>query len=142
MSQPLQQSAPPLPLKSAFDPTVASPPGWNTPVFYDVQSPPTIESLDRSSFFSHGPLNPTWNPPVTVNRSIPPPPGIPVLLSPFHPQTPGPVEASFLSGYSFDPHYGGGSAVVRDNPFETDDDQIEADLQELGGQMIGSVLDF
>jgi hypothetical protein len=34
---------------------------------------------------------------------------------------------------------------VRENPFATsedDDDQIEAELQELGGQMVGSILDF
>jgi hypothetical protein len=36
---------------------------------------------------------------------------------------------------------------LRENPFamsdeEADDDQIEAELQELGGQMVGSILDF
>lgn len=34
-----------------------------------------------------------------------------------------------------------GRVVVKDNPFD-DERQIEAELQELGGQMIGSVLDF
>ena len=37
-------------------------------------------------------------------------------------------------------------SLVRDNPFATsdddDDDQIEAELLELGGQMVGSILDF
>jgi hypothetical protein len=31
---------------------------------------------------------------------------------------------------------------VKENPFAPDDSQIEADLQELGGQMAGSILDF
>lgn len=35
------------------------------------------------------------------------------------------------------------SPMVRDNPFQNDEeDQIVAELQELGGQMVGSVLDF
>lgn len=37
------------------------------------------------------------------------------------------------------------SSTVKDNPFASDtvsDSQIEADLQELGGQMAGSILDF
>jgi hypothetical protein len=41
---------------------------------------------------------------------------------------------------------GSGPAFLRpcENPFanEDDDDQIAADLQELGGQMVGSILDF
>ena len=39
----------------------------------------------------------------------------------------------------------GSSSTVKDNPFASDtvsDSQIEADLQELGGQMAGSILDF
>lgn len=31
---------------------------------------------------------------------------------------------------------------VTDNPFENDDESIEAELQELGGKMVGSILDF
>lgn len=36
------------------------------------------------------------------------------------------------------------SSRVKENPFDADDDddQIAAELQELGGQMVGSILDF
>lgn len=74
---------------------------------------------------------------------------------------PFPSPYAFLSGYSHDetlytsmpfrqsmPHQNV-SRYVKENPFATssddnddDDEKIAADLQELGGQMVGSILDF
>ena len=84
------------------------------------------------------------------------------ISSPFHANAPTgncASDLSFLSNYL--PPVDAGStrfrsappsAVykhrhLRDNPFatsdeEADEDQIEAELQELGGQMVGSILDF
>jgi hypothetical protein len=45
-----------------------------------------------------------------------------------------------INGYV--PFGGSETTKVQENPFDTPDSQIEAELQELGGRMAGSILDF
>jgi hypothetical protein len=133
---------------------------WNSGNFVPrpmIRPPPglTLDSLD------HVPLDTRPTPALLANDSL-----FPILsdttstnpitdaasleATRFYPAT---VMPSYnLYQYSPSPEtttaaaFGNIQPLVRDNPFEDDDDEmesrIEAELQELGGKMAGSILDF
>ena len=100
------------------------------------------------------PHSPPFAPPQVVGLRPPPgltqnaPPGFgssdsmePLLLPPAKPSTGFSVPGLTLPSGCNSPNF----LRLRENPFVDDDDdeeQIAAELQELGGQMVGSILDF
>lgn len=110
--------------------------------------PTTLSSLNPHS----PPFAPTNHAASPLALAVRPPPGLtrqsfddlPLMESLQLPSSAGPPFTPTVPGLTLPS--GSGPAFLRpcENPFanEDDDDQIAADLQELGGQMVGSILDF